>query len=571
METDFERSIRLRQWRTHWGRFTALMVLLWLGQAAVQAAEWQWSVPVDSAVSTETQDHPRAFLWIPADCRQVRAVVVGQHNMLEEGMLEDTALRRELARLGMAEIWITPVLDTWQNATNNAAANAHFDGMLAALARESGYRELVFAPIIPLGHSAMASFPWNFGAWNPDRTLAMLSVHGDAPQTGLVGNGRPNADWGNRTIDGIPGLMVMGEYEWLEERLTPAETFRTRFPGAPVAMLAQPGRGHFDIDPKLVRYLALFIRKAAEQRLPAQSPLDGPVRLKPVDPRQGWLVDRWRKDEAPHAKAAPFGEYHGNRAEAFWSFDGEMARLTENYGADQRGKRPQLLGYVQAGQVVSQTPAAHEQVRLKFLPQADGVTFQLGATFLDTVAAGGNPARWTGLTNGAPLGHATGGGPIKISRICGPVRQVGTNTFAVSFYRMGMANARRGGDIWLLAEQPGDAHYKSAVQQALLHLPLRNTEGREQHLDFPEIPAQTNGVKRVALNATSDAGMPVYYYVREGPAEMAGDELQITRIPPRATFPVKVTVVAWQYGRSMEPKIKSAEPVERTFNIVNNP
>jgi hypothetical protein len=52
---------------------------------------------------------------------------------------------------------------------------------------------------------------------------------------------------------------------------------------------------------------------------------------------------------------------------------------------------------------------------------------------------------------------------------------------------------------------------------------------------------------------------------------MAGDELQITRIPPRATFPVKVTVVAWQYGRSMEPKIKSAEPVERTFNIVNNP
>jgi len=547
----------------------AMVVLLLLGCASGgQAAEWQWSVTVDSVITAETQDHPRAFLWIPPDCQQVRAVVVGQHNLLEEGILEDAGFRQELGRLGIAEIWITPVLDTWQNATNNRAANKHFDDLLKSLAGESGYGELVFAPIIPLGHSAMASFPWNFAAWNPDRTLAILSVHGDAPQTGLVGNGRPNVDWGDRDIDGIPGLMVMGEYEWLEERLTPAETFRARFPGAPVAMLAQPGRGHFDIDPKMVRYLELFIRKAAEERLPAQSPLDGPVPLKPVDPRQGWLVDRWRKDEAPHAKAAPFAAYQGNRSEAFWSFDGEMARLTESYGADQRGKRPQMLRYVQAGQVVPQTPTAHEQVRLKFLPQADGVTFQVGATFLDAVAAGGNPARWTGLTNGAPLGHATGGGPIKISRICGPVRQVGTNTFAVSFYRMGMANARRGGDIWLLAEQPGDAHYKSAVQQALLYIPLRNTEGAEQHITFPEIPPQTNGVKRVKLKASSDAGMPVYYYVREGPAEIAGDELAITRIPPRATFPVKVTVVAWQYGRSLEPKIKSAEPVKRTFNIL---
>jgi len=569
METDFERPIRCLSWQPRVCWLAALVVLLVLGGApAPLAAEWQWSVPVDSVISAETQDHPRAFLWIPPDCRQVRTVVVGQHNMLEEGILEDADFRQELARLGIAEIWITPALDTWQNATNNPTANEHFDEMLKSLARESGYGELRFAPIIPLGHSAMASFPWNFAAWNPDRTLAILSVHGDAPQTGLVGNGRPNADWGGRTINGIPGLMVMGEYEWLEERLTPAETFRARYPGATVAMLVQPGRGHFDIDPAMVRYLALFIRKAAEQRLPAQSPMDGPVPLKPVDPRQGWLVDRWRKDEAPHAQAAPFTAYQGNRAEAFWSFDAEMARLTENYGADQRGKQPQLLGYVQAGEIVPQTPEAHEQVRLKFLPQADGVTFQLGATFLDAVAAGGNPARWTGLTNGAPLGHASGGGLIKISRICGPVRQVGTGTFAVSFYRMGMANARRGGDIWLLAEQPGDAHYKSAVQQALLRIPLSNAEGAEQHLDFPEIPRQTNGVERVKLQATSDAGMPVYYYVREGPAEIVGDEVQFTGIPPRTKFPVKVTVVAWQYGRSREPKIKSAEPVERTFSII---
>jgi len=37
---------------------------------------------------------------------------------------------------------------------------------------------------------------------------------------------------------------------------------------------------------------------------------------------------------------------------------------------------------------------------------------------------------------------------------------------------------------------------------------------------------------------------------------------------PRAKFPVKVTVVAWQYGRVLEPKLKTAEPVEQTFSIV---
>jgi hypothetical protein len=104
--------------------------MLWLGRSpSVQPAEWQWSITVDSVISAETQDHPRAFLWIPPDCRQVRAVVVGQHNLLEEGILEDSIMRQELARLGIAEIWITPVLDTWQNATNNAAANEHFNAI----------------------------------------------------------------------------------------------------------------------------------------------------------------------------------------------------------------------------------------------------------------------------------------------------------------------------------------------------------------------------------------------------------------------------------------------------------
>jgi len=75
-------------------------------------------------------------------------------------------------------------------------------------------------------------------------------------------------------------------------------------------------------------------------------------------------------------------------------------------------------------------------------------------------------------------------------------------------------------------------------------------------------------VKTVKLNATSDAGVPVEYYIKEGPAEIIGRQLFLTKIPPRTKFPVKVIVVAWQYGYDNEErKIKSADPVERSFVI----
>ena len=69
----------------------------------------------------------------------------------------------------------------------------------------------------------------------------------------------------------------------------------------------------------------------------------------------------------------------------------------------------------------------------------------------------------------------------------------------------------------------------------------------------------------LSLKATSDYGLPVSYYIKEGPAEIEGDQIVFTPIPPRSKFPVKVTVVAWQYG--IAGKVQTAEPVERSFYI----
>lgn len=151
--------------------------------------------------------------------------------------------------------------------------------MMKNLSEISGYTELEFAPVIPIGHSAMATYPWNFAAWNPERTLAVLSIHGDSPRTHLTGYGRANLDWGTRTIEGIPSLMVMGEDEWWEDRLITSFDYRREYPNAPLSFLADAGHGHFDISDELIDYLSLFLKKTVEYRLPEHSSLDAPIQL----------------------------------------------------------------------------------------------------------------------------------------------------------------------------------------------------------------------------------------------------------------------------------------------------
>jgi hypothetical protein len=521
-----------------------------IGKSAPAQAEWQWSTPVGDGF---------AFLWIPPGCERVRAVMFGQHNMLEEGILEHPAMREELGKLGIAEVWVAPRFDTVFRFDQGAGEK--LDALMRTLATVSGYDELATRPVVPIGHSACASFPWNFAAWNPERTLAVLSIHGDAPQTNLTGSGMPNPDWGNRRIDGVPGLFVIGEYEWMEQRIAPGLAFRKKFPKAPVAFLAEPGRGHFDASDELVAYLAKFVRKAAEVRLPASG--DGP--LKPVDPSNGWLTPVWRLNH-PYSPPVSAANASGDPAEAFWAFDEEMARATIAHHADQIGKHPQLLGFEQDGRVIPQVDV-HEQVRLKFQPENEDLRFRLKGVFLERVAdVSKNLSRWTGLPAGSPLGHASEG-MIRIRRITGPGRDVGGGVFELALNRTWSTTDKRNPDLWFYAEHPGDGDYKSAVQQAMMRV-VPNKEGKEQRIDFPMIADQPMGTKSVKLGAVSDAGLPVKYYVREGPAVIEGDALRFTELPPRSRFPVRVTVVAWQWGRGGESPVQTAQAVERTFLIV---
>src|SRR5579863_5003721 len=93
------------------GWFIALWILAFV--LPTHAAEWQWSQSVDSITIGNSTEHPRAFLWIPPDCKQVRAIVFGQNNMIEEGILQHPYFRQAMAKLGIAELFVAPTFDTW--------------------------------------------------------------------------------------------------------------------------------------------------------------------------------------------------------------------------------------------------------------------------------------------------------------------------------------------------------------------------------------------------------------------------------------------------------------------------
>jgi len=551
-----------------------------IGSVDARAAVFQWSTTIDDVVSSETNDHPRAFLWIPENCQRVRAVVIADQNMEEEQLFQDAAFRKTLAELGFAEIWMAPGMGSIHFRYDQGDGE-RLERVLKTLAVESGYAELADAPLVPTGHSATASWCWDVAAWKPERVLAVLSLSGQWPYF--------ESDFrADRSVDGVPGLTTKGEYEIrgsLEQGWYAGlkGDYFQKHSNAAFTQVVEPGDGHFSASKEKIALIDLYLRKAARYRLPREMPESGPVALRPIDAgKEGWRYEVWHLDGPPTAPAAPVGAYKGALDHSFWAFDEEMAKAIEAFQGRFRGKRTVLIGYRQKEGLTAPVPD-HAMVHLKFEPRGgveDGMTFILSGGFWDRVPAttDGKGSEWQGwlgegirtVAQNEAIPHPAGEeGKMTIEPICGPVEQKDGRTFAIRFNRVGFDNPKRSNDIWLVLTYPGDGTYKRMVQQAELRFPLVNTEGTAQTIEFSEIADQKAGESQaVQLRATSSAGLPVHYYVREGPAEVddAG-KLRLTTIPPRAKFPVKVTVVAWQWGRSVEPRVKSAKAVERTFGV----
>lgn len=539
------------------------------------APVWQWSVPVTGG---KANPHARAWLWIPPTCRTVKTVILTQNNMEELSIVENARFREKMAALGVAEVWVSPMFD--HRFLFTEGAGDVFSKMMQDLADSSGYPEIATAPVIGIGHSAAASWPYYLAAWAPERTLACISVSGQWP---YFRDKRFAFDiWSkDQNIDFIPSLETMGEYEAADTWSAEGLKERQAHPAMPLSMLACPAEGHFAATQKKIDYLAFWISKAMYYRLPRRAGQP----LRPVDPRHtGWLMERWQQNQistaAPSSaqtpSPAPVGSYKGDPAQAFWFFDRETVDSTRKYESAYRSMKTPLLGYIQKGDTVKQQNT-HLQVELPWQPEADGIKFILHPAFLDTVPGESpRPAMWTGLPVGARAPHPDDASKIAITRVVGPFRQIDDTLFELSLQKetpaflaaldTAFVDTHRPLVFTFIATSPGNAIFKPAVQQAEMAAPAVNTQGTPQTITFDSIGDRT-ARQPIRLHATSDAGLQVHFTVIDGPAIIKDDTLYLTPVPPKARYPVRVTVAAWQYGCSAEPKVESAPVIIRRFRI----
>lgn len=534
-----------------------LYVLMIISSSSIaQNAVWQWHV--DMPQSSNKKGEPQAYLWIPPSCKELKGLVLTQHNMEEISIVEDETFRRAMQDLDFGIIWYNPMFDVSFNF--EGGAGDLLNQSLADLAAKSGYGEVETVPYLAIGHSAAASWPYYLAAWNPQKTICCISVSGQWP---YVRNEWVAPDiWGDKTIDYIPCLETMGEYESANTWSTEGLKERQDYPLLPLSMLACPAEGHFATSKEKMEYLIFYIKKALQYRMP-----EGKIPLVEIDPtKTGWLADKWRINEKSHAESAPINDYKGDKTQAFWFFDEEHVHTTEAYQARFRNKLAPLLGVKVDGELVEQRNS-HLQVMMPFKPKGDELLVTVEGVFLDTVPTESpRPASWTGFKAGTKLEKPADKESIYFEKICGPY-EIKDSLFQVKLNRTSYKSLEERYESAFAIKYAGNERFKPAVQQGHFFIPATHEDGEGQTICFPRIRNIKQHKKVIQLKAKSSAKLPINYYVVSGPAEISGNKLYLTAVPPRTKFPIEVTVVAYQYGRLEVPKIQSATSITQTFYI----
>lgn len=528
-------------------------------------AVWQWSIDIPGAISHETGELSKAFLYIPPETKQLRGVVIGQFNMLERPIMEHPKFREYMRKLHYGCIWIAPTYFSgkpWNGNLDprNPKHTKPLDAMFQKLADVSGYKELATIPFVGIGHSAMADFPYQLAAWKPERTIAGISYDGSSP--GLSHDRRfgvnPTVTLDDlKRMEGIPFLQRTGGFgKTGNDRPL---IVRSRMPGIVLTEISDPGSTHFDINDNIIEYMGRYLLKADKARGVGTLP------LKKVSVSDGWYIDFWQGDNPPRVSAAPVGKFKPAAsgrwgAECNWVFDAEHAKFHEAHEALYRGKIRQELAYIQNGKILPRR-GDHFQVHPKFIPEKDGLRFKLKGGFADVLSEKNGKV-------GSGLVHGNDPENVRIYPSSGPALRIDDETVAVRFDRFGFNKSRRSHTFSFNAIHPGDSKFRRSVLQSEMGVPSSNVWGIRQFITFPELKDVKEGTERVSLKAVCNTGMPVEYFVDHGPAWIKDGELILTKIPAGAKYPVEVKVTAWQYGSSGNPKLRTAKPVVRTFHII---
>jgi len=272
----------------------------------------------------------RVSFWMPPDCENIRGVIIASTQVTKfasHPRILAVAAEQCLATMVMPHMSFDGD-ESWQR----------LDATLNELAEKTGHPELRGAPVLTAGLSASVLATRNFAYSNPDRVFGTVQIAGGNMHHKIVDP--------HETLAGVPFIAMNGEFEWAgpEGGIQPEYGRQTQWvmireqllrrrqadPQHLMSLLVVPGgdHGHWDVP-----IAALFVEKAAVYRIPREK-RDGstPARCVTVKAEDGWLTDA--DLDHPTHQPAPYNKYSGDKTQAFWHFDEEMARAMYDYHKD---------------------------------------------------------------------------------------------------------------------------------------------------------------------------------------------------------------------------------------------
>lgn len=539
---------------THTRSFPLLLLLCLaaaLFAAPARAAVFQYALDWEYQRKDETQTGT-AYLWIPPDAEHVNGVIMVGLTSMEREFVKDPAIRDACREENLALLYL-----------NTGLSAADVQSLLDRFAQTSGYEELKYAPLMFAGHSAGGPQTQALAKEYAQRCFGLLQHRG-----GLSG-GVPSE---------VPALATVGQFDEFGGLMRDPETgregpwegardgtaqFRAADPDKLASIAVSIGAGHFAWSKHEADYVSLWIRKAAEARIPIEWWKDAtaPVECTDIKPESGWLTDLNLRD--PQHEPAPYAQYQGDKANAAWHFDQEMAKATTAFHARGFDGKDQFLDWEDRYWVDAGT--RHFFMDINWVD--DGQTFEVHPGYRDTYPKqhNGQGPRWPKA--GQPVGIS--GDAIKVRNVSGPIVPVGDGSelkLRMQYDALNPAGERARPTF--LAYSPGNKEYRPTEVVGMLPRGFTGiADGAQQTITFPPLENIKADADAVELEATSTSELPVDYYVDYGPAEIVDGKLTITELPASAAYPVEVKVTAYQFGRGIAPKVKTAEPVSQTFQI----
>ncbi len=536
--------------------FSLLIVMAVTGRAQVvlqpekvvfgqikQTPIYQFSSSVTLPLKDGKKKQTTAYLWLPPKSTVIKGVIITSQNVLEQWLVEHQAIRQVCEKQHLAILWSCPGFFADSKQADKSYNVQAITTLLDTLSILSGYTELKNIPWLPIGHSGTNVL-----------VRDLLTTHASKIITAITMKGGP----GFLSDSTVPVMCTAGEYfEWNQHKENLVHPFDTiqnyqsvlkdrMQKKQPLSYFFDPNTGHFDCSEALTKAIAQYIDAIMPLRLNKAG------LLQPIDKSKGWIVGL----PLPGGKPMPPKPYKtalNNELQYPWYASKQQAELAYNLANVNFKRKPQIAAFTQTD---GKTPAGFYKGivwPIPFETEDDGITFSLQPTFLKAIPD-------TFLHAGTKLEHNQHLPQIEV--LCGNVRQISPYRFQIAPER-----SYKAGSTYLIIRQQGDSVFRTCIEPGQLVVEP-NLVGDRQQIQFDSIPNVSLQKKRtIPLTAHATSGLPVKFFVKSGPAYVQNNQLHIAEIPIKAPFPIKVTVVAYQWGRKKIPQIQTAPFVERIFFI----